>query len=82
MRIWDAATGKMLAVRAHAGEVLEVQWAKDSKRLLAPSDDGFVRIWDSHRDERSTEAVAQFLAQRVPWTLIDGRVAAVVDPQR
>jgi WD40 repeat protein/serine/threonine protein kinase len=46
-RLWDAATGKQLAVfRGHQGRVRTAAFSADTKRLVTASDDTAVRIWE------------------------------------
>jgi WD40 repeat protein len=73
--IWDVASGKLLARRAgHRAEVMQVVWSRDGQRLLSGSVDGFARIWDARRDGRPAAAIADFVAGRIPWQLVDGRI--------
>ena len=45
-RLWDAATGKQLAVlRGHQGRVRTAEFSPDSTRLVTASDDTTVRVW-------------------------------------
>ena len=46
-RLWDAATGKQLAVlRGHKGRVRTAAFSADSKRLVTASHDTTVRVWE------------------------------------
>ena len=45
-RLWDAATGKQLAVlRGHQGRVRTAEFSADSTGLVTGSDDSTVRVW-------------------------------------
>src|SRR5262249_25099536 len=47
-RVWDPATGALLATcRGHASKALGVAFSPDGARLLTTSADGTVRKWDS-----------------------------------
>lgn len=46
-RVWDAATGKQLAVlRGHRGRIRTAAFSSDAKRLATASEDTTVRIWE------------------------------------
>jgi hypothetical protein len=47
-RIWDAATGKELAVlRGHEGQVNSAAFSPDGSRIVTTSTDATARIWDA-----------------------------------
>jgi WD40 repeat protein/serine/threonine protein kinase len=75
IRIWDAATGRQVAQRHVRGEALQVSWTADGAAVVGAGGPGLVRIWPVERDERSVDALAAQVAARVPWTLVDGRLA-------
>lgn len=47
-RVWDAATGKELAVlRGHEALIRSVQFSPDGKQIVTASEDQTARIWDA-----------------------------------
>jgi WD40 repeat protein len=45
-RLWDAASGKPLAVlQGHTGQVMSVCFSADGARVVTASDDGTARVW-------------------------------------
>ncbi len=48
LRLWEAASGRELAVlEGHKGPVLSVGWSPDGARLLSGGDDGTLRLWEA-----------------------------------
>ena len=48
VRLWEAASGRELAVlEGHKGGVWSVGWSPDGARLLSGGDDGTVRLWEA-----------------------------------
>ncbi len=51
-RVWDAATGKELAVlRGHEGEVRSAQFSRMGQRVVTASWDDTARVWDAATGE-------------------------------
>jgi WD40 repeat protein len=47
-KIWDAATGRVVAkLQGHEGQVNSVAFSPDNARILTASDDGTVRLWNA-----------------------------------
>jgi WD40 repeat protein len=48
VRLWDAATGKLLAtLQGHTGAVYSITWSPDGKTLASGSGDRTVKLWDA-----------------------------------
>jgi WD40 repeat protein len=66
-RIWDAATGREIAVlRGHQKPVSCAEFSPDGKRIVTASYDKTVRIWDSYFASSSTkELVIEVCTRRL-----------------
>ena len=61
-RVWDAATGALLAVfNAHVERVWHVAFSADGARLATGSDDGAVCLWDVSLESRDPDALEAFV---------------------
>jgi hypothetical protein len=69
-KIWDAATGKLLATRDARGSSLQALAVHDDTLWLAASD-GAVSAWDVRRDMHSPDELASFVRDNDPWSLDD-----------
>ena len=77
VRIWNAASGKLLrTLQGHSQAVRSVSWSADSKSLASGADDDVVRIWDAGSGEqlRALEGYYNFV-NFVSWSA-DGRSLA------
>jgi WD40 repeat protein len=70
--IWDARTGEVL--RTIPGADFTAQFSPDGRELLTTGYSGHVVVWDVTLDTRSPEQLADFVRQRSPWELVDGRL--------
>jgi WD40 repeat protein len=75
--------GRLLATSGHDGEVFiwDVETGRRERTLeghsgavTTASMDGFARVWDAHRDTRPAAEIEEFVARRIPWRLVDGRI--------
>jgi WD40 repeat protein len=58
--VWDLDSARPIArFRGHAGRVTAVAFAPDGSFLATGGDDGVIKLWDTHAEERSPEAVAR-----------------------
>jgi WD40 repeat protein/serine/threonine protein kinase len=46
-RIWDVATGKLVATLAHDDKIFWAAYSADGKRIVTASDDHTARLWDA-----------------------------------
>jgi WD40 repeat protein len=81
-RLWDARTGKLLAVLGHDEEVVRVAFSPDGRRLVTASYDGTARIWDA----QTGKALADPLKHQGPVVFAafspDGRLVVSVSEDR
>lgn len=72
-RLWDAATGRTIAVLRHGGWVASANFSADGSRIVTGAADNLVRVWDGFTGEE----LAQLQGHTAPvfdtiWTP-DGR---------
>lgn len=70
--IWDTRTGDIL--RTFPGADFSAQFSRDGRELLTTGYSGFAVLWDITLDGRSAEQLADYVHQRSPWELVDGRL--------
>jgi hypothetical protein len=74
-RVWDASGLRLLAtLDSHAGPVAMVKFDPAGDRLLTVGFDGTARIWNLARDRRAPQEIRSFVACRVPFQLVLGRL--------
>ena len=54
--MWDAVTGKELAVRPHGAAVRSAALSPDGSRLVTAGEDGTARAWDARPLNRAHAA--------------------------
>jgi tricorn protease-like protein len=70
--IWDARTGELL--RTIPGADFSAAFSPSGNELLTTGYDGYAVVWDVTLDDRSPEQLAEFVKQRSPWELVEGRL--------
>lgn len=81
-KIWDAQSGKQLAVfDAHAGAVDAISFSPDGRRLLTTGRDGALKVWKTGYEVRTPEEIASLVRQRTPWRLDNGNLVAIESAQ-
>ena len=70
-KLWDTASGKLLASFNHSDEVLQAAFSPDGARIVTASKDKTAKLWDaaSHKpitsfDHKDTVENAVFSAER------------------
>jgi WD40 repeat protein len=80
-RVWDAATGDMLAVYPHGRQVWSAGFSPDGARILTSADDGTAVIRELPRLAIGGDALDRLLRCRVPFVVEGDRaVARPIDP--
>jgi WD40 repeat protein/serine/threonine protein kinase len=73
-RLWDAASGKLLASFDHQGRVLQGVFNSDGTRILTASADGTAKLWDATSGELLTSFVHQGWIWRAAFSLDGSRI--------
>ncbi|HEX8793271.1 MAG TPA: serine/threonine-protein kinase [Polyangiaceae bacterium] len=76
--IWDARTGDLL--RTIPGADFSATFSPDGRELLTTGYDGYAVVWDATLDQRSAEQLADFVRERSPWELVEGRLQLRAEP--
>ena len=74
-RVWDAESGRSLAVLRHQGHVKSVAFSPDAETLATVTNDGLIRIWDV-ASERELETVGTHANANAVVFSHDGRSIA------
>ncbi|MEO8700600.1 MAG: protein kinase [Kofleriaceae bacterium] len=68
VRIWDAASGKVLKVlRGHSDLVMDVQFSPDGTNLASASYDKTIRVWELASERHRVLRGHQLSADRLAW---------------
>jgi len=72
-RIWDATTGRLVAMLAHSGRILSAHYSPDGQRIVTASADGTARVWNAMDGTRVTSLLGH--TNKVHWAEFsaDGR---------
>jgi WD40 repeat protein len=75
MRVWDAATGRLLQQFTHFSGVSDVAFSNDGRKLVAVEDDGVAEIWQIGLE--GEQSLKHFLSCRLPLRLEGEQIVAV-----
>jgi WD40 repeat protein/tRNA A-37 threonylcarbamoyl transferase component Bud32 len=70
LKLWDATTGKTLAGKTWQNLLTAVVFSPDGRRLVTPSHDGNVLVWDAATLDSSPSAFKGQTRRIVPWTSV------------
>ncbi|HUS64117.1 MAG TPA: protein kinase [Kofleriaceae bacterium] len=76
-RVWDAASGALVATLEHGGPVIRLDWSPDSARVVTASEDGTAAVWDARSGKRALELRGAVAPQAVAFTR-DGAQIVIV----
>jgi WD40 repeat protein len=76
LRLWDRATGRLIAQLAHQGRITQVAWSPDSRRVASASYDRTARVWDAATGQPVTPAMThRSIVDQVAWSPDGARLA-------
>ena len=75
-RIWDPATGEVLAVLTHASELMRPAFDGAGRRLLTTGVDGSASLWELPRWAGDQRQLERLVRCRVPFQIENERVAS------
>jgi hypothetical protein len=53
---------------------MDLRWSADGRRLYTAGSDGYLNVWDVHREDRSPAALAELERRHGRWRLVGGRL--------
>jgi WD40 repeat protein len=72
-RVWDIDLPRPVAsFSMRENSVFHAAWSPDGTRLAVSAGDGTAGFWIVERDTRSVEEIRRFVAEHIPWRLVDG----------
>jgi WD40 repeat protein len=77
VRLWETATGKLLATAPHQGSVLSVACSPDGKTVVSGGADGWIKFWDAATLRPAVLAPAQEGERATPPPRQKGEVRTV-----
>ena len=78
-RIWETATGRLLAVLSgHHARLRSAMFSPDGRRIITASDDASARIWDVSPDLPASNELRKFMACVLPVRLEPVRKSVVL----
>jgi len=72
-RVWDTATGQMIASMNHEDSVFDVSFSPDGQRIVTTSEDGTVRLWEAATGELIADLRGYSGSAYDAWFSTDGR---------
>jgi WD40 repeat protein len=78
VRVWDAATGEMIATMSHDHNVADVAFSPDGRRIVSGSFDKTARVWDAATGDELLKLTYEHFVDTVAVS-IDGNYALSVE---